>query len=74
MKGAILVVVAVIIGVALLRDDSSTSAQVSVGGVAWGVMLLVFCLSHATLFFERPAESNPVGGAAGWACHKRRSP
>lgn len=31
VKGAILVVVAVIIGVALLRDDSSTSAQVSVG-------------------------------------------
>lgn len=33
---------------------------------SWGVMLLVFCLSHAALLFALPDTSNPVSGAAGW--------
>jgi phosphatidate cytidylyltransferase len=32
----------------------------------WGVMLLVFCLSHAALLFALPQATNPVAGASGW--------
>lgn len=32
----------------------------------WGVMLLVFCLSHAALLFSLPESSNPRGHSGGW--------
>ena len=32
----------------------------------WGVMLLVFCLSHAALLFALPEATNQVAGVAGW--------
>ncbi len=35
-------------------------------GVYWGVMLLVYCLSHAALLFELAADHMPAVGASGW--------
>jgi phosphatidate cytidylyltransferase len=35
-------------------------------GVYWGVMLLVYCLSHAVLLFTLPFEHKPLVGLAGW--------
>lgn len=35
-------------------------------GVYWGVMLLVYCLSHAVLLFTLPSEHKPLVGMAGW--------
>ncbi len=35
-------------------------------GVYWGVMLLVYCLSHAVLLFTLPLEHKPLVGMAGW--------
>ena len=32
----------------------------------WGLMLIVFCLSHAAMFLALPETSNPVAGNAGW--------
>ena len=32
----------------------------------WGLVLIVFCLSHAAYLFSLPSEPNPLGGAAGW--------
>ncbi|MHC4947409.1 MAG: phosphatidate cytidylyltransferase [Planctomycetota bacterium] len=37
-----------------------------VGTLHWGMMMLVFCLSHVAALLVLPAESNPVGGAVGW--------
>lgn len=37
----------------------------SAGMIQWGVMVTVFCLSHAAWLFVLPAERNPAGGAAG---------
>ncbi len=39
---------------------------IDVGVEMWGVMLLVFCLSHGALLFALPEASNPVAGTAGW--------
>jgi phosphatidate cytidylyltransferase len=35
-------------------------------GVYWGVMLLVYGLSHAVMLFSLPAETTPPVGIAGW--------
>lgn len=35
-------------------------------GIFWGVMLLVYCLSHAAMLFLLPTESVPVVGVSGW--------
>ena len=35
-------------------------------GVYWGVILLVYCLSHAALLFTLAADHKPVVGASGW--------
>ena len=35
-------------------------------GLYWGLVLVVFCLSHAAYLFALPSEPNPQGGAAGW--------
>ena len=35
-------------------------------GVYWGIMLLVYCLSHAVLLFTLPSDSEPMVGMAGW--------
>jgi phosphatidate cytidylyltransferase len=32
----------------------------------WGLLLLVFCLSHAAMFLALPETSNSVAGNAGW--------
>jgi phosphatidate cytidylyltransferase len=37
-----------------------------VGTVQWGMMLLVFCLSHVAFLLTLPGETNPVGGPIGW--------
>jgi phosphatidate cytidylyltransferase len=34
--------------------------------VTWGLLLIVFCFSHAALFLALPETSNPVAGNAGW--------
>ncbi|MBC7965422.1 MAG: CDP-archaeol synthase [Fuerstia sp.] len=36
------------------------------GSVYWGVMLLVYCLSHAAMLFTIAADHTPVVGASGW--------
>ncbi len=36
------------------------------GGVYWGVMLLVYCLSHAALLFTLATDHKPAVGASGW--------
>ncbi len=38
----------------------------SIGGVYWGVMLLVYCLSHAALLFTIAADHKPAVGPSGW--------
>ncbi len=35
----------------------------------WGLMLIVFCLSHAAMFLALPATSNSVAGNAGWVLY-----
>ena len=35
-------------------------------GVYWGIMLLVYCLSHAVLLFTLSPEQRPVVGMSGW--------
>ena len=35
------------------------------GMIQWGLMVTVFCLSHAAWLFVLPAEGNPAGGGAG---------
>jgi phosphatidate cytidylyltransferase len=36
------------------------------GGLYWGMMLLIYALSHAALLLTLPESSNPVAGAASW--------
>jgi phosphatidate cytidylyltransferase len=38
----------------------------AVGCLSWGVLLLVFCLSHAAMFLTLPPTANPQGGVYGW--------
>lgn len=38
----------------------------SVTGVTWGLLLTVFCLSHAAMLLMLPSSGNPAGGATGW--------
>jgi len=35
------------------------------GTIQWGLMVTVFCLSHAAWLFALPADLNPAGGSAG---------
>lgn len=35
-------------------------------GVYWGVMLLVYCLSHAAMLFKFATDHMPLVGASGW--------
>jgi phosphatidate cytidylyltransferase len=35
----------------------------------WGLMLIVFCLSHAAMFLALPQTSNSVAGNAGWVVY-----
>ncbi len=35
------------------------------GSIQWGLMITVFCLSHAAWLFVLPAAGNPAGGSAG---------
>ncbi|MBC8352655.1 MAG: phosphatidate cytidylyltransferase [Planctomycetes bacterium] len=37
--------------------------------VTWGLMLTVFCLSHAAMLLALPDSSNPVAGNAGWVLY-----
>ncbi|MBT8485381.1 MAG: phosphatidate cytidylyltransferase [Phycisphaerales bacterium] len=37
-----------------------------VGTLQWGMMMLVFCLSHVALLLTLPPGTNPVGGGIGW--------
>lgn len=37
----------------------------SAGTIQWGLMITVFCLSHAAWLFALPAEGNSPGGSAG---------
>ncbi|MCA9064238.1 MAG: phosphatidate cytidylyltransferase [Planctomycetaceae bacterium] len=32
----------------------------------WGMILIVYCFSHAAMLLTLPAEENPAGGPAGW--------
>jgi phosphatidate cytidylyltransferase len=34
--------------------------------ITWGLLLIVFCLSHAAMFLALPESSNLVAGNAGW--------
>jgi len=34
--------------------------------LVWGMLLTVYCLSHAVLLFDLPERPNPVAGGAGW--------
>jgi len=36
---------------------------------SWGLMLIVFCLSHAAMFLALPETSNSVAGNAGWVVY-----
>lgn len=38
----------------------------STAGLHWGVLLIVYGLSHTVLLFDLPEEMNPVAGNAGW--------
>lgn len=64
--------VSIPIGLLLLMSAYTVSAGktkgflVDVAVELWGVMLFVFCLSHAALFFALPEASNPIAGVAGW--------
>lgn len=64
--------VSIPVGLLLLMSAYTVSAGktkgflVDVGVELWGVMLLVFCLSHAALLFALPESTNPVAGGAGW--------
>jgi phosphatidate cytidylyltransferase len=37
-----------------------------VGVLQWGMMMLVFCLSHVAFLLSLSPEPNPTGGAIGW--------
>ncbi len=37
-----------------------------VSGFHWGMLLLVYCLSHAALLFNLPQDSIPQAGVTGW--------
>lgn len=60
------------VGLLLLMSGYTVSAGktkgflVDVAVELWGVMLLVFCLSHAALLFALSEDTNPVAGVAGW--------
>jgi phosphatidate cytidylyltransferase len=64
--------VSVPVGLFLLVSAYTVSAGktkgflVDVAVELWGVMLLVFCLSHAALLFALPKATNPVAGVSGW--------
>lgn len=38
----------------------------STAGLHWGVLLIVYGLSHTVRLFDLPEEMNPVAGSAGW--------
>ena len=50
--------------VVLTRDP--TEFRHLVGTLQWGLMLLVFNLSHVAWLLAMPESSNPVGGTIGW--------
>jgi len=50
----------------VVSQGKTAGFLVDVGVEVWGVLLLVFCLSHAALLFALPEANNPVGGNAGW--------
>ncbi len=37
-----------------------------VGAAQWGMMMLVFCVSHVAMLLAMPEATNPVGGTVGW--------
>jgi phosphatidate cytidylyltransferase len=49
----------------LLRGETQGFIRTT-AGVYWGVMLLVYCLSHAALLFTLAAHHQPAVGASGW--------
>ncbi len=64
--------VSIPVGLLLLMSAYTVAAGKTKGFIvdvaveSWGVMLLVFCLSHAALLFALPETSNPVAGVVGW--------
>ena len=51
--------------VRLLKGDPQGFIRTT-GGVYWGVMLLVYGLSHAAMLFTIAADHQPAVGASGW--------
>jgi phosphatidate cytidylyltransferase len=64
----ILLPIGLLLLVCALRSlGGSTSGYIrTTAAVFWGVMLIVYCLSHAVLLFKLPVEIEPVVGVAGW--------
>jgi len=54
-----------IIPVRLVAMEETKGFLRAVGMIHWGLMVTVFCLSHAAWLFVLPAEGNPAGGSAG---------
>lgn len=60
----VLVFLAITVRIVLLgRPDGFLHA---VGTLHWGVMILVFCLSHVASLLMLPEATNPRGGPVGW--------
>ena len=50
----------------MVLRDKSKDFFITVAGLHWGSMLTVYCLAHAPLLLTLPADTNKVGGPAGW--------
>jgi phosphatidate cytidylyltransferase len=53
----------------LVLTGTTTGFVYDVGSVFWGVMLIVFCLSHAFRLAVLPEKTNPAGGWPGWVLY-----
>lgn len=51
--------------VRLLQGNTECFTRTT-AGTYWGIMLLVYCVSHAVMLFNLPATTQPTVGMAGW--------
>ena len=56
----------ILITASLIAAGKTKGYLITIGSLGWGVILIVFFLSHAVRLLSLPANSNPVAGAAGW--------
>jgi phosphatidate cytidylyltransferase len=55
-----------LIAARMVIHDRAEGYLLTICSLYWGMMLTVYCLSHAALLLTLPASSNPVAGGAGW--------